>query len=59
MEIESYQKMYWLIIFVTVASKETECADRIVYETEIYKDDVVSARARKCFFLYIEVERLP
>ena len=35
---------------VTIVSKEIECADRIVYETGIYKADVVSARARKCFF---------
>ena len=32
----------------TIASKEIECADRIVSETRIYKAVVVSARAKEC-----------
>ena len=43
---------------VTSVSKEIERADRIVYETGIYKAVVVSTRAGECFFLYIEVELL-
>ena len=31
-------------------SNEIKCADRIVYETGIYKAIVVSARASECFF---------
>ena len=31
--------------YLTIASEEIECADRIVYETGIYKADVVSTRA--------------
>ena len=45
-------------IGVTITSDETECPDKTVYETGTYKAHVVSARARKCLFLYIEVEIL-
>ena len=38
---------------VTFVSKEIECADKIVYETRIYKAVVVSTRAGECFFFYI------
>ena len=38
------------VLVVTIAREETECADRIIYKTGIYKADRVSARARKCFF---------
>ena len=43
---------------VAIVSREIECADRIVYETGIYKAVIVSASASECIFLYIEVGRL-
>ena len=47
------------VLLVTIVSNEIKCADRIVYETRIYKAVVVSARASECFFfLNIEEERL-
>ena len=48
------------VLGVTIVSNEIECADRIVYETGVYEDVVVSARASECFifFLNIEEERL-
>ena len=36
------------VLGVTIVSKEIECADRIVFETGIYKAVVVSARAKEC-----------
>ena len=36
------------VLGVTIVSKEIECADRIVSETEIYRTVVVSARAKEC-----------
>ena len=45
---------------IIIDNKDIEGADRIVYETGIYKAVVISARASECFyfFLNIEVERL-
>ena len=45
---------------IIIGNKDIEGADRIVYETGIYKAVVISARASECFyfFLNIEVERL-
>ena len=45
---------------IIIGNKDIEGADRIVYETEIYKAVVISAKAGEClyFFLNIEVERL-
>ena len=37
---------------VTIVSLEIERADKIVYETGIYKAVVVSARASECFFFF-------
>ena len=43
-----------------IGNKDIEGADRIVYETGIYKAVVISARASECYFiLNIQVERLP
>ena len=36
------------VLGVTIVSKEIECADRIVFETGIYKAVLVSARAKEC-----------
>ena len=44
--------------YLTIASEEIECAHRIVYETGIYKADVVSTRASEFFFIYIEIWKL-
>ena len=47
------------VLGVTIVSKEIESADRIDYETGIYKAFVVSDMASECFlFLYIDLERL-
>ena len=45
---------------IIIGNKDIEGADRIVYETGIYKAVVISARVSECFyfFLNIEVERL-
>ena len=45
---------------IIIGNKDIESADRIVYETGIYKAVVISARASECFnfFLNIEGERL-
>ena len=45
---------------IIIGNKDIEGADRIVYETGIYKAVVISAMASKYFyfFLNIEVERL-
>ena len=45
---------------IIIGNKDIEGADRIVYETKIYKAVVISARNSECFyfFLNIEVERL-
>ena len=52
-------KCFQKCIVVTIVINEIKCADRIVYETGIYKAVVVSARASECFFfLNIEEERL-
>ena len=33
-----------------ISNKDIEGADRIVYETGIYKAEVISARASACFY---------
>ena len=45
---------------IIIRNKDIEGADRIDYETGIYKSVLISARASECFyfFLNIEVERL-
>ena len=45
---------------IIIGNKDIEGADRIVYETGIYKAVVISVMASECFyfFLNIEVERL-
>ena len=44
---------------VTIVNNETECANRIVYETGTHKAVVVSGRAGGCFISLNEVSRLP
>ena len=44
---------------VTIASKEIGCADRIVYDTGIYKVVAVSARARDCIFYMLKWKYCP
>ena len=44
---------------VTIVSKEIERADRIVYETGIYKAVVVSTRAGECFFYILKLNYWP
>ena len=39
---------------VTIASKEIDCADRIVFETGIHKDITVDSTKESDFFLNIE-----
>ena len=38
--------------YLTIASEEIECADRIVYETGIHIADVVSTSASEFFYVY-------
>ena len=43
---------------VTIVSKETEFADRIVYETGISKAVIVSTRAGECIFYILKLNVL-
>ena len=54
--MESVIKNLWE---VTIINNETECANRIVYETGTHKAVVVSARAGGCFISLNEVSRMP
>ena len=58
--IEIYGGVIKKALGIIIGNKDIEGADRIVYETGIYKAVVISARASECFyfFLNIEVERL-
>ena len=44
---------------VTIVSKEIERADRIVYETGIYKAVIVSTRSGECFFYIFKLNYCP
>ena len=37
---------------IIIGNKDIEGADRIVYETVIYKDVVISASASECFYFF-------
>ena len=53
LRIAIYGECYQNVLEVTIVTKEIECADRIVYETGIYKAVVVTIRASECiFYLY-------
>ena len=54
--MESVIKNVWA---VTIENNETECANRIVYETGTHKAVVVVAGLVDVLFLYNEVSRLP
>ena len=41
---------------IIIGNKDIEGADRIVYETGIYKAVVISARASECFYFFLNIE---
>ena len=47
--MEGVIKNVWVGGDVTIASKEIDCADRIVHETGIHKAIVDSTNESKCF----------
>ena len=41
---------------IIIGNKDIEGADRIIYETGIYKAVVISVRANECFYFFLNIE---